>query len=96
MYAYLIYLLLVQYYSYNLNILHKYINLSDGISEVNIDSGCRAITMDALEKKRLLDILENENVSVHTKLALIEKQSAGRVTVYDLTHGNLLKDWEWE
>jgi hypothetical protein len=50
--------------------------------------------MDALEKKRLLDILENENVSIHTKLALIEKQSAGRVTVYDLTHGNLLKDWD--
>jgi hypothetical protein len=49
--------------------------------------------MGTLEKKRILDILQNENVSVNTKLALIDTLSTERVATYDLTKGNLWKDW---
>lgn len=90
--AYFIYLLFVQYCNYNLNVLQEHIHSSAGISEVNIGNSKR-MDMGTLEKKRILDILQNENVSVNTKLALIDTLSTERVATYDLTKGNLWKDW---
>jgi hypothetical protein len=49
-----------------------------------------------MENKKLLDILENKNISIHTKLYLINRNNTTNNTgikPFNINAGNLMKDW---
>lgn len=49
-----------------------------------------------LRKKELLRLLENDNVSIYRKIYELSKYNPNNVKQFNITNGNLYKDFDFE